>query len=485
MRFLRCFAALGFLFSGGLNAAERPNILFIFSDDHAPTAISAYGNSLIKTPNFDRLANSGMKFTRALVTNSICAPSRAVVLTGKYSHLNGQKTNKDRFDGSQSTVPKWMRKAGYETAIVGKWHLKSEPTGFDYWHVLPGQGDYYNPKFRTPTGITKSVPGYATDLITDHALDWIKTKRDADKPFYLMLHHKATHGKWDPAPRHLTLFDDRTFPEPDTLFDDYKGRTKAASQHEMGIADHMGDSRLHLVPPRSINAQQLKKWNKAYDPKNATRPASPGAEQTRWNYQRYIHDYLRVVKSLDENIGRTLDFLNANGLADNTVVIYSSDQGFYLGEHGWFDKRWMYEQSLRTPLLVRWPGVTKAGSVNDDMVLNLDFGPTMAEIAGATVPDDVQGRSFTRLLKGEPAPDWRSSMYYHYYESSGHGVAKHEGVATKTHKLIHFYEHGDWELFDLHADPKEMKSVFDDPEYTGVRSSLERELKRLRVELKL
>lgn len=469
-----------------LQAAARPNILFIFSDDHATQAMSAYGNSLIQTPGFDRLANSGMRFTRAKVTNSICAPSRAVILTGKYSHMNGHRTNRDTFDGSQQTLPKLLGAAGYQSAIVGKWHLKSEPTGFEYWHVLPGQGDYYNPKFRTPKGISRPVTGYCTDLITDHALEWLETKRDKQRPFFLMLHHKAPHGKWDPAPRHLNLFKREVFPEPMTLFDDYKGRL-AASQHAMGILEHLGPIRLHLVPPKSINQQQLVAWNAAYGPENAAMEAAKlgPREQTSWNFQRYIKDYFRVVTALDENITRTLDYLETSGLADHTVVVYSSDQGFYLGEHGWFDKRWMYEESLRTPLLVRWPGVVTPGSTNDEITLNLDVAPTLLDIADAPIPDDLQGASFTAQLKGESPLSWRQSMYYHYYESTGHNVAKHEGVSTKTHKLIHFYELKTWELYDLRNDPMELQNRIDDPVLADIRSELKAELQRLRKQYKL
>ena len=466
---------------GQVVSAGRPNILFMFSDDHAPTAISAYGSKLIQTPNLDRIAREGVRFDRCLVTNSICGPSRAVVLTGKHSHLNGFKTNKDTFNGSQQTISKLMRKGGYQTAIIGKWHLKSAPTGFDHWEVLPGQGNYYNPGFKTAEGLRKYT-GYCTDIITDLTLEWLENGRDESKPFFLMYHHKAPHGKWDPAPRHLSLFDDTTFPEPETLFDDYKNRSSAASNHAMGILKHMGDARLHLVPPRSINKEQLVDWNAAYGPKNrAMRKANYNEhDQTKWNYQRYIKDYLRVVTAVDENIGRMLEYLDKSGLSENTVVIYSSDQGFYLGEHGWFDKRWMYEPSLRTPLLIRWPGKVKKGGVSDEMVSNLDFAPTMLDVAGLSIPDDMQGRSFLPMLHGREIGDWRKSFYYRYYEGSGHNVAEHEGVRDERYKLIHFHTLNEWELFDLDRDPDEMRSEYNNPEFANVRKRLEAELVRLK-----
>ena len=468
-------------------AAQQRNILFIFTDDHATQSISAYGSKLNKTPNLDRLAKEGMLFRRALVSNSICAPSRAVVLTGKYSHLNGQRTNKDVFDGSQQTAPKLMRKAGYQTAIVGKWHLKSTPTGFDHFEVLKGQGSYYNPMLLT-NGKQVRHTGYTTDIIVDRTIDWLE-KRDKTKPFFLMSQHKAPHGRWEPALRHLTLYEDRKIPEPDSLFDDYQGRGSAARMHKMGIADHIGDHRLMIKYSSKFTPEQFKVFDGYFRPKNEEFLAAnlTGKERTRWHYQRYIKNYLRCVKAVDENVGRLLDYLDKSGLAENTVVIYSSDQGFYLGEHGWFDKRWVYEESLRTPLIVRWPGVTKPGSANRDIVSNIDYAETFLDIAGAKVPNDMQGRSLVPLLKGNTPKDWRKVFYYQYSESGGHGVSNHYGVIDRRYKLIHFKDKNldEWEMYDLKEDPNEMTSIYGRTDYVKVQSRLGKELTRLRKELQV
>ncbi len=489
---------LNFLFCGtlllsagpGRAESEKPNILFIFTDDHALNAISAYGGPLAKiapTPHLDRIAREGMLFRHCLVSNSICAPSRAVVLTGKYSHLNGQLTNKERFDGSQQTAPKILREAGYETAIVGKWHLKSTPTGFDHFEVLKGQGQYYNPMLIT-NGEQVKHTGYTTDIITDQALNWLE-QREGEKPFFLMCQHKAPHGKWEPALRHLELFDGIEVPEPPTLFDDYSGRSAASAGHAMGIADHIGPSRLMLRYSSKFTPEQLKVFDGYFRPRNeALEKANlTGKERVRWNYQRYIKNYLRCVKAVDENVGRMLKYLDDSGLAENTVVIYSSDQGFWLGEHGWFDKRWMYEESLHTPLLVRWPGVTKPGSSNDALVSNIDFAETFLEAAGAGIPPDMQGRSLVPILKGGIPKDWRKTHYYHYYESGGHGVPEHYGVTDGRFKLIRFPEDNldTWEFFDLKKDPMEMVSRYGDSEYADMITKLEKELKRLRQHYKV
>ena len=388
--------------------AERPNVLFIFTDDHALKAISAYRGPLAQiapTPQLDQIADEGMLFNHCLVTNSICAPSRAVVLTGKYSHLNGQLTNHGRFDGSQQTVSKLMRKAGYETAIVGKWHLKSSPTGFDHFEVLKGQGQYYNPLLLTNGEAIKHT-GYTTDIITSQTLKWLNG-RDSTKPFFLMCQHKAPHGRWEPALRHLELFDDIEFPEPATLFDDFTGRSAAPAGHQMGIGEHIGPSRLMFRYSSKFTPEQFKVFDGYFRPRNeaAKKANLTGKQRTRWNYQRYIKNYLRCVKAVDENIDRMLKYLDDTGLAKNTVVIYSSDQGFWLGEHGWFDKRWMYQESLHTPLLVRWPGVTKPGSSNDALVSNVDFAETFLDIARAKIPADMQGRSLVPLLHGKTPDD--------------------------------------------------------------------------------
>lgn len=465
--------------------AGQPNILFIFTDDHATEAISAYGSKLNQTPNLDRLAKEGMLFQRCLVSNAICAPSRAVVLTGKYSHLNGQRTNGDTFDGSQQTVPKLMRAAGYQTALVGKWHLKSTPTGFDHYEVLAGQGQYYNPMLIT-NGKKVNHTGYTTDIIVDRTIDWLE-KRDRSKPFFLMSQHKAPHGRWEPALRHLDLYENEKIPEPDSLFDDYQGRGVAAARHAMGIADHIGDHRLMLQYSSKFTPEQFEVFDGFFRPKNEAFLAAnlTGDERTRWHYQRYIKNYLRCVKAVDENVGRLLDYLDQTGLAENTVVIYSSDQGFYLGEHGWFDKRWIYEESLRTPLIVRWPGRVKPGSVNRDIVSNMDFAETFLDLAGATVPADMQGFSLLPLFHGNTPKDWRKSFYYEYFESGGHGVAKHYGVIDARFKLIHFRDGklDEWEMYDRRDDPNEMTSVYARTDYVKVQTRLEKELVRLRRQL--
>jgi len=474
-----------FLAQGMLNAAARPNILFIFTDDHALKALSAYGGPLAKiapTPHLDRIAREGMLFEHCLVTNSICGPSRAVVLTGKYSHLNGQRTNKGSFDGSQQTVSKLLQTAGYQTAIVGKWHLKSTPTGFDHFEVLKGQGQYYNPLLIT-NGKNINHTGYTTDIITNQALKWLK-QRDNKKPFFLMCQHKAPHGRWEPALRHLGEFDDIQIPEPPTLFDNYSGRSAASANHQMGIADHIGPSRLMFRYSSKFTPEQFKTFDAYFRPRNEAflKRNLTGQQRTRWNYQRYMKNYLRCVKAVDENIGRMLKYLDETGLARNTVVIYSSDQGFWLGEHGWFDKRWMYEESLHTPLLVRWPGVTKPGSINGALVSNLDFAQTFLEIAGADQPKDMQGQSLKPLLQGKTPTDWRKTHYYHYYEAGGHGVPLHYGVTDGRFKLIRFPDEklNAWELFDLKTDPMEMKSRYDDAQYTQRIAGLKKELTRLR-----
>jgi arylsulfatase A-like enzyme len=439
-------------------AKQNPNIIFIMTDDHASHALSCYGSKINKTPNLDRVAKEGMRFENCFCTNSICAPSRAVILTGKYSHLNGVVDNAVRFDGSQLTFPKLLQKAGYETAIIGKWHLKSEPTGFDYWNVLPGQGAYHDPVM-IEMGQRKKYTGYVSDLITDHCLKWLK-ERKSDRPFCLMYHHKAPHRRWEPAERYAKLYEDVDIPLPETFNDDYKTRSAAATAAEMTIERHLTPSDLKMDPPKGLTGQALKKWK----------------------YQRYIKDYLRCVASVDDNVGRLLDYLDGAALTENTVVIYTSDQGFYLGDHGWFDKRFMYEESLRMPLLVRYPKEIKPGSVNDDIVLNLDFAPTFLDFAGVARPDEMQGHSIRQLLQAKTPKDWRTSMYYHYYEYPGaHMVKRHYGVRTRRYKLIHFYDDIDaWELYDLEKDPNELNNVYGSREYAAIEKRLKAELQRLR-----
>ena len=473
--------------------ADRPNILFVFTDDHAAHAIGAYGGKLphptplanvAPTPNIDRLAREGMLFRNAFVTNSICAPSRAVILTGKHSHLNSVPTNREAFDSTQVTFPQLLQEAGYQTAIVGKWHLKTQPMGFDYFDVLLGQGPYYNPPMRTAEGVREHT-GYTTDIITEKALDFLQNRRDPDRPVMLMYQHKAPHRNWQPGPDHLALFDDEDLPEPATLFDDYEGRTSAAETQEMTISEHMNRRDLKLDAPDNLTDEQMAEWVAAYDPKNEAfeEAGLEGDELVRWNYQRYIKDYLRAVASVDDNLGRVLDYLDQSGLADNTIVIYSSDQGFYLGDHGWYDKRWMYEESLRMPLIVRWPGVVTPGSENDDLVQNLDFAETFLDVAGAEIPDWMQGRSLEPMLRGSTPDDWRDAIYYHYYEYPAvHMVQRHYGVRTDRYKLIHYYLINEWELFDLAEDPDELQSVYGDPAYADVQAELKQRLDELRAQ---
>jgi len=482
----------------------QPNILFIMTDDHAYQAISCYGSKLNQTPNIDRLAKEGVRFEQSFVTNSICAPSRAVLLTGKYSHLNGMMDNRTTFDGDQQTFIKILQKNGYQTAVVGKWHLKSEPTGFDYWNILPGQGNYYNPDF-IEMGKKKRIEGYVTDLTTDFALKWLN-KRDQNKPFFLLLHHKAPHRNWMPGPDHLGKYDGVEMPEPETLFDDYENRGKAAHEQAMEIdSDMYIDYDLKVQVEKKdkkqmkeekisgkgwnriynrMTEEQRKHWDEAYDSKNSEfkNKKLKGDKLARWKYQRYIKDYLRCIASVDDNLGRVLDYLEKNKLADNTIVVYTSDQGFYLGEHGWFDKRFMYEQSLRMPLIIKAPGL-KEGKVNhESMVLNLDFAPTFLDYAGIPVPHDMQGESLKKVLEGNTPADWRKSIYYHYFEYPGpHNVKRHYGIRTSRYKLIHFYyDIDEWELYDLEKDPHEMNNVYGHAEYKNIASQLKAELQKLR-----
>lgn len=475
----------------------RPNIIFIFSDDHAPQSISAYGSKINKTPNIDRIANEGAIFLHATNCNSICAPSRAAILTGKHSHANGKMTNIDVFDGSQQTFPKLLQEAGYTTALIGKWHLKSDPTGFDYYDILPGQGSYYNPDFISAEG-TRRVEGYNTDIITDLSLEWMRNQNESGQPFMLMCQYKAPHRVWAPGPDHLTMYDDVDIPEPPTLFDDYSNRSEFLKENEMMIAKHlMYEYDLKIAGSKEKDAlgrsfanpelkrmteEQRAKWDAAYEPKNEAflKANLTGDDLTRWKYQRYIKDYLRSVASVDDNIGRLLDYLEEAGLAENTLVIYSSDQGFYLGEHGWYDKRWMYEESLSMPFVARWPKVIQSGTQVEKLIQNIDFGPTFLDVVGIDVPEDMQGQSLMPLFKGKTPENWRESIYYHYYEEGEHNVPKHEGVRTEKYKLIHFYGRNVWEMYDLEKDPQEMVSVYDDPDYTEEQEMLKNELARLR-----
>ncbi len=467
----------------------RPNILFIFTDDHAYQAISAYGSKLNQTPNIDRLAKEGLLFERALVTNSICGPMRAVIQTGKYSHLNGFLDNTDTFDGSQQTFPKLLQQAGYQTAVIGKWHLVSTPTGYDHYEILNGQGTYYNPQIISAAG-TRQITGYTTEILTDLTLDWLEQKRDPEKPFMLMYQHKAPHREWEPGLDYLDMYEDVEIPEPPSLFDDYAGRGTPARTQDMSIAKTMTDADLKLVTPNDLNAQQKLVWDAAYGPRNAAFKAQnlTGDALVRWKYQRYLKDYLRCVAAVDDNIGRVLAYLDEQGLTENTLVVYGSDQGFYLGEHGWFDKRWMYEESFRTPLIMRWPGAIRAGSVNSDLVSTLDLPETFLAAAGVEVPSDMQGHSLLPIFLEQRPDDWRKYFYYHYYEYPAvHSVRRHYGVTDDRYKLIHFYEPdvNEWELYDRQKDPQELGSVYGDPAYAEVQARLLAELNRLRAELKV
>ena len=495
------FSSLSPAFGGGSPSVEteQPNIIFIFTDDHASHAMSCYGSKINKTPNLDRIANEGMRFDNCFCTNSICGPSRAVILTGKYSHKNGFLRNGNKFDGTQLTFPKMLQMAGYQTAIIGKWHLGEHmhPTGFDYSEVLVGQGPYYNPVMLRDTHgdgnrERKNYTGYTTDIITDLAMDWLKEGRDSSQPFMLMFQHKAPHREWCPGPDYLHMYDDVEIPEPDNLFDDYSGRGTAAHTQDMSIEKTMTPRDLKLVPPPYLNEEQLKVWNAAYEPKNKEFKEAnlQGKDLVRWKYQRYIKDYLRCIASVDDNVGRVLDYLDESGLSKNTIVIYSSDQGFYLGDHGWFDKRFMYEESYRQPLLARWPGHIEPGSVSEELVSNVDFAETFIDIAGFDTPRDMQGASLVPIMEGETPEDWRQAHYYQYYEfeenqKTAHMVRRHRGVRTDRYKLIHFYNLGEWELYDLEKDPNEMQSVYDQPEYEDVQKRLKYELDRLAEELEV
>ncbi len=480
---------------GAEQPAERPNIIFIFSDDHATHAIGAYGpknnnpelHKHVITPALDKLAAEGMLFENVFCTNSICGPSRAAILTGKHSHFNGMLRNDTIFDGSQQTFPKLFQEGGYKTAWIGKWHLFSDPTGFDDWAILTQwgqQGTYYNPIFGTSEGTKEPETGYTATLITDRAIDWLEQNRDGSRPFFLAYSHKTPHREWVPGPDEYDLYKDIDLPVPANFFDDYSNRSSAATMQEMEIARHMNERDLKLVPPAYLNEEQLAMFMEAYGPENeAFEEANlQGDELALWKYQRYVKDFLRSVTSMDKEIGRLLDYLEESGLAENTVVIYSSDQGFFLGDHGWYDKRWMYEESLRMPFIARWPGVTEPGSRNSHIVQNIDFAGTFLDMAGLPIPGDMQSLSMVPLLKGDEPEKWREYAYYHYYAyPDWHMVKPHYGIRCDRYKLIHYYTLDEWELFDLERDPDEMHSVYPDPEYSDLVSFLKEELERTRV----
>ena len=527
---MKYYPAILFFFGvfilGCFNNAENempPNILFIMSDDHAYQAISAYDDRLIQTPNIDRIANEGMIFQNACVTNSICAPSRAVILTGKHSHLNGKIDNHAKFDDSQTTFPQLFQKAGYQTAMFGKLHFGNNPKGVDDFLILPGQGDYINPKFLGKDKDT-IITGYVTDVITDLTLDWFKTKRDKKKPFLMMYLHKAPHRAWWPSPEKFAEFYEKEFPEPETLFDDYSGRGTAAKTAEMNILTHMQYMHDSKVRPSTIkemgkvepeivyvkgdgslmrpseqgfyrpfgraNKEQRKKYDVTLDKISedfeTNWPKMNNEEKMKWKFQRYMQDYLATISSVDDNVGRVLNYLEETGLDENTIVVYTSDQGFYLGEHGWFDKRFIYDESFKTPLMIKWPNVIKPGTSSEEMVQNLDFAQTFLEAAMIKAPDDMQGESLIPLLKGDPEKWNRDAVYYHYYEyPSVHMAKRHYGIVNKEFKLVRFYYDVDeWELYDRLKDPYEMNNVYDDPGYKQVVEKLTKELKEIRIKYK-
>ena len=471
---------------------EPPNILFIMSDDHAWQAISAYGSDRNRTPNIDRIGEEGIVFDRYFVENSICAPSRAAILTGTFSHVHGVPTNAEEFDGSQPTFPAIAQDAGYQTALIGKWHLKTEPVGFDYYERLVGQGPYYRPNM-IRNGEKVVHDGYTTDIITELAVDWLEDGRDPEKPFILMVQHKAPHRNWMPGPAHINDMVDSELAEPETLFDDYSGRTRASTMQEMTIRDHLSKADLKLEMPKwmmRMTDEERATWDAAYGPRNAEFESLglEGDDLVRWKYQRYAKDYLRCIASVDDSVGALLDALDELGLSDDTVVIYTSDQGWYLGEHGWYDKRWMYEESFRTPFLLRWPGVVEPGRRTELLSQNIDLAPTFLEIAGVKAPERMQGESLVPILTAsddEAVEDigWRDALYYRYYESHGpHKVPKHDGVRTRRWKLIKFQELDEVEMYDLENDPDEMNSIAEDPAYADVRARLESLLVQLRAD---
>ncbi|TLS51831.1 sulfatase [Paenibacillus antri] len=456
---------------------KQPNIVFIMSDDHAAHAIGSYGSKVNRTPNIDRIAQEGMRFDRCYCTNSICAPSRAAILTGLYNHLNGVETLGHKFDGRQTTFPKLLQASGYQTGLIGKWHLghggDHDPTGFDYWCVLPGQGDYHNP-LMYEMGRERVFPGYVSDIVTDISLEWLQ-RRDPNRPFLLMCHHKAPHRPWEPDDKHMSLYEDEDIPEPDTFDDDYENRSEAARRATMRVERDLDPIDLKREPPPNLTPQQLK----------------------RWKYQRYMKDYLRCIASVDDNVGRLLDYLDREGIAEETLVVYTSDQGFFLGDHGWYDKRFMYEESLRMPFLVRYPREVRPGSAMDAMALNVDFAPTFLDLAGVDIPSEMQGSSLRPLLQGRIPDGWRTSMYYRYWEhmSQPHRVASHYGIRTQRYKLIYYYGQSlgmtsyeatppEWELFDLERDPRELNNVYDSPAYAQIVRELKEELSRLQAEAK-
>ncbi|MCH2204653.1 MAG: sulfatase [Lentisphaerales bacterium] len=507
--FFMCFAALA--------EQQKPNILFIFSDDHSLQTLGTHNGRMKDfiqkhkvTPNLDKLAEQGMYFENSFVCNSICGPSRAAILTGKHSWHNGFKSNGHKFDGSQWTMPKAFQAAGYETVIYGKWHLSTTPTGFDTSWVLPGQGKYYNPDFRVNGKKNVVKQGYCTDVVVDMTLDWLKNKRDKNKPFFLCSWQKAPHRTWMPAPRHYTYLDNVDVPEPSNMFDNYGGgRNSSLKTQHMDLETYLSlQTDVKVTPPFATSTlqeikdsvvqqpscdkstigefdrmtmEQRKAWDAYYVPRNEKFRSMnlKGKELIRWKYQQYLKDYLRCIKALDENVGRLMAYLKESGLDKNTIVIYSSDQGFYNGEHGWYDKRWMYEESLRNPFIIKYPGVTKPGSRVQQMIQNIDYAPTLLDVCGIDIPKDVQGASFKPILEGKSPENWRKDLLYTYYGRGAHNVASHYGIRTERYKLIHFPKTDEWEMFDLKKDKNEMTNLYSNPEHKGKVQELKKGLKGL------
>jgi arylsulfatase A-like enzyme len=466
------------------SAGKRPNIIFIMADDHAAHAISAYGSRVNRTPNIDRIAQQGMLFRNVFATNAVCTPSRATILTGQYSHVNGVPVF-NRFDSSRETAPRLLQAGGYYTGMIGKWHLGSDPAGFDRWEILPGQGDYIDPLFYTATRETTYTGRYVTDVITDLAIDFIRT-RPTGRPFFLMVHHKAPHRPWIPDESHRRKFEGRWIAEPPTLWDNYATRTDAIHENAQRVSADLTRRDLKLAPPPALTGPDLSRWlstkpEEVIAARGSRTDTLKGEQLGRWKYQRYMQDYLATVQSIDDNVGRLLDFLDRAGLSTNTLVIYTSDQGFFLGDHGMYDKRFMYEEALRMPFLVRWPAGVKAGLQCEAIGLNVDFAPTFLDVAGLPVPSDMQGRSLLPLLRGTTPADWRTSMYYRYYHDPGdHNTRAHYGVRTQTHKLIYFWKKDQWELFDLFADPFELHNLYGQPGHEQMTMNLQAELQRLK-----
>lgn len=473
---------------------KRPNIIFIFSDDHAYQAISAYGNKQVQTPNIDRIAKQGARFNNALVTNSICGPSRATLLTGKYSHINGYPLNEQRFDVNQQLFPALLQQHGYQTAWIGKWHLGNLPKGFDFWRILNGQGQYYNPDFIGPKD-TVRMEGYVTNLITGMSLNWLKN-RDTSKPFFLVVGEKATHREWLPDLQDLGAYDHITFPLPPTFRDNYRNR-EAAQNQDMTIDKTMRlkeDLKVHANYEKGIygrfTPEQRRVFENYYEnkvSKEFDEKKLAGEALVEWKYQRYLRDYLSTARSLDRNIGEILAYLDKNGLAENTVVIYASDQGFYMGEHGWFDKRFIYEESLKTPFVIRYPGVIKPGTQVNELMANIDWAPTILDLAGVKPPADIQGTSFLPLVKpGGDKKNWRKEVYYHYYEfPQPHHVYPHFGIRTARYTLVRFYNPGkSWELYDLKKDPHQVNNIYGQKGMEKATAALKEKLKQLMIQYK-